>query len=132
MKTTHLFYSAMLCTLGYPGLMTGSPSITSPQKVSTHALIELTDDIIIDKHGSPFIALDSFGASTPNKLIITSKTGKSVIITPTGSWDLSTFNTKNKIIEFSGNAKLVCKPGSKIMGYGGTIRFAGHSRWIYD
>ncbi len=109
-----------------------APSCSDPLIVSKSIVLELTDDIIITGKSSPFIASPVFGASGPATLTINSKTGNSVIIASTGAWDLSTFNAAQKIIEFTGNAQLICKPGAKILGYGGTLRFAQTSRWIVD
>lgn len=109
-----------------------APSCHNPLTITQAITVDLTSDILITDILSPFIAAPTFGASRAAKLKITSKTGHSVIVTSTGAWDLSTFNTKNKIIEFTGNAKLICKPGAKILGYGGIIRFSQESRFIID
>ena len=108
------------------------PSCSDPLIVSKNSTHELTEDIIISGKSSPFIASSTFGASGPAKLTIHSTTGKRIIIDSSGVWDLSSFNTAEKVIEFTGNAQLICKPGAKIIGYGGKLRFVQKSRWIID
>jgi hypothetical protein len=127
MKTVYFFLIACVSSL-----LHGAPSCKKPLKISESTIIELTQDIVIGEQGNPFIALPSFGSKEPAHLTISSKTGSAVIIDTNGIWDLSTFNTKNKIIVFAGNARLICKPGSKIMGYGGVLRFKDSTRWIID
>lgn len=98
--------------------------------IDKNTIIELTDDIIIGTNKTPFIASKSFGSTKPEKLIFTSKAKKSVIIAKKSIWDLSSFDSKNKIIEFRGNAQLICEPGSKIVFNNGLLRFAESSRWL--
>lgn len=128
MKHNYIFFTFFLCALAAYAV----PSQKNPRIFTRTTKIDLTSDLYISELWSPFIADSNFGATRAARLKISSKTGKSVIITSTGAWDLSSFNTKNKIIEFTGNAKLVCKPGAKILGYGGIIRFSQDSRCIID
>lgn len=108
----------------------GLPSTAQPTHVEKTTVIKLTSDIVISERGTPFIASESFGSQKKEKLIITSETKNKIIITSKAAWDLSSFNSKNKIIEFSGNAQLVCEPGARILFNNGVLRFAGSSRWI--
>jgi hypothetical protein len=60
------------------------------------------------------------------KLIITSAVEKSLIVPQGSTWDLSSYTC----IEFTGNARLVCEPGSRLHGAGGVLRFRDESRFI--
>lgn len=106
------------------------PSCNEPLHVVQETTIELTKDIMIPQKGSPFIATETFGSRKPEKVIITSKTNRALIIRDQAVWDLRSFSTKNKIIEFRGNARLICKNGSKILGNNGVLRFTDSSQWI--
>lgn len=127
MKTVHFFLT--ICAVSQ---LSGAPSCKKPLNISESTVIELTQDIVISERGNPFVALPSFGRKEAAQLTISSKTGNAVIVDATGVWDLSTFDTNQKIIVFAGNAKLICKPGSKIVGYGGILRFKDSTRWIID
>ncbi len=104
--------------------------ITVPTRVAKSTVIELTDDLVIDTKTSPIIAELTFGSKGPEKVVFTSKTKKSVIVAKNGIWDLSSFNSRNKIIEFRGNAQLVCEPGAKIIFNNGLLRFSEATKWI--
>lgn len=104
--------------------------ITTPKLLTKTTIIELTDDIVIDSKTSPVIAAPEFGSASPEKVIFTSKTAKSVIVSKTGIWDLTSFTNKKKIIEFKGNAQLICEPGAKIIFNNGKLRFSDASKWL--
>lgn len=73
--------------------------------------------------------LNEFKIMTPadfQVLVITSNREKSLIIPKGSTWDLSSYIS----IEFAGNARLVCEPGSRLHGAGGVLRFRGESRFI--
>lgn len=101
-----------------------------PQLIVKNTTINLTEDIIINSRTTPIAAAREFGGKGPEKIIFTSKTGNRIIVGETGIWDLTTFNSKHKIIEFRGNAKLVCKPGARMLFNNGLLRFCESSQWI--
>lgn len=118
-------YSVLLPFMAYGVALSGDVLVVSSQKE-----FNLSEDIIVSGNGSPFFATDSFGKYAPEKLIIKSSSARSVIIDKNSTWDLSSFSGKNKIIEFAGNARLVCRPGAKLIGKGGVLRFTDDSRWL--
>ena len=101
-----------------------------PRRLEKTTFVELTEDITIDTKTSPVVATSQFGSKAPEKVIFTSKTAQKVIITGTGVWDLSSFDSKNKIVEFTGNAQLICEPGAKIIFNNGVLRFSDSAKWI--
>ena len=122
---------SIVVVLGY-SLVSALPSCNNPQKITSDTVIILTEDIIITDKGSPFVMTESFGNTTEEKLIITSNTGNRIVINEKATWDLSSLTTKNKVIEFAGNAQLICRPGSTLSGHGGVLRFTDSSRFIID
>ena len=115
----------LIAFLGY-----AAPSPIEIILVSSQKEFNLTEDIIVSGTGSPFFASKSFGQKAPEKLIIKSSTARSIIIDKNSTWDLSSFSGKNKSIEFAGNARLICRPGAKLIGNGGVLRFTDSSQWI--
>lgn len=125
----------LLCCLSLflPFSLSSEAPIKSSNPVQTiekETVINLTEDIIISTTTTPFIASKTFGSKKPEKLIFTSKTKKSIVVSKNSIWDLSSFNSKNKIIELRGNAQLICEPGSKIIFNNGILRFKNTSQWI--
>ncbi len=104
----------------------------TPLPIFTETTIELSQDIVIDTKTTPVLAQPSFGSMHPEKVIFSSATKKSIILKPTGILDLSSFNSKNKIIEFRNNAQLRCEAGAKIIFNNGVLRFSDSSRWIIE
>lgn len=126
MKYTQFYVSVCLCAL------ITSITAQAPIHITKTTTIDLTEDVIISAKQSPFVALSTFGTTSEAKLIIRSKAGKNIIIQPDGTWDLTSFNTKNRIIEIAGNTKLICKPGAKIIGGGGVLRFTESASFIFE
>jgi hypothetical protein len=122
-------YKYYLC-VGFCIFIEAVPSLKNPLLVSKDSFIELTEDIRIDSRGTPFIADPLFGSTKPQKIVINSRTKKSIIVTKSGIWDLSTFNSKRKIIEFQGNAQLILEPGASLHAMGGIIRFTQSSQLL--
>ena len=106
------------------------PTCQKPLRIEKKTVIELNEDIVISSKGSPVIASKLFGTSRPAKVIFTSTKGYAVIVTSKGAWDLTSFDNHNKIVEFAGNARLICQPGATIIGNNGLLRFADSARWI--
>ncbi len=104
------------------------PSVQRPMVIENETLIELNEDIIIASKGSPFIPTENFGQHKAEKLIITSKKGCAIIVTSTGFWDLSFFNSPSKSIEFRGNARLILQQGARLHGMQSTLIFTEQSR----
>lgn len=123
-----IFFALLLITQ----LLQAIPTGTYPLYIESSTVIELTEDIIITTRATPVVATTPFGNNQPERVIITSKTKNSIIITKTGIWDLTSFDAKNKIIEFRGNARLICEPGAKIIFNNGVLRFCESSRWIIE
>ena len=102
------------------------PSCEKPLRLTKKTTIYLTEDLIVTCKGTPFIAEQAFGTHPESKLIIISKTGNAIRVTKNSIWDLSSF--KSKTIEFAGNAKLICEPGSRLLFDNTRIRFTQNSR----
>lgn len=104
----------------------GGLAQADPQKT---AVIELREDKVHSSPESPFFTVLK-DAQDLEKLIITSSSGKSLIIKKDTTWDLSRVAGTNTIIEFAGNARLVCEPGARLHGTGGVLRFVDDARLI--
>lgn len=100
-----------------------------PMVINGSTVLELTEDIHISGTSIPFIISKQVGAQ-PVKLTITSRTGKAVIVSRKSTWDLTSFEDANKIIEFAGTARLVLEPGSTLRGRGGVLRFTNEAQCI--
>ncbi len=124
MQSFYMRHSALLITI-ISGLVQALP-----QRITHSSIIELSEDVVHFGLGSPFIAGETFGSAGPEKLVIMSNTGNALIIKKGSTWDLSSFSGKNKIIEFAGNARLVCEPGAQLHGTGGVLRFVDDARLI--
>ncbi len=122
----HLCLWAGLILTGPLGAV--QPSLEKPMVIDNETSIELNEDIIIASRGTPFIPTGNFGHHTTEKLIITSKKGCAIIVTSTGFWDLSLFNSPTKTIEFRGNARLILEKGARLHGMQSTLIFTEQSR----
>lgn len=96
--------------------------------ISLHAqkVVTLHEDVVLSEAGDllgiPHSSEDS------EKLTITSHSHKSIIIKENGRWDLAQKGYAS--IEFAGNARLICEPGSRLHGTGGVLRFVDEARFI--
>lgn len=90
-------------------------------------VITLVNDVVHNGVGSPFEIPERVHG---DKLVITSTSHKAVIIRKGSTWDLSDLSSTYKTIEFAGNARLVCEPGSRLHGTGGVLRFVDEARFI--
>lgn len=120
MKMPHLVYILLSTLCFYSSHADGLPSLEQPVIVTQNMTIELTENLTISAKGSPFLAAPLFIGT----LTITSKNKSAVIISPTGIWDLSSFNGPGKKIEFRGNARLILQPGAHLTGSNTTLTFA--------
>ena len=89
--------------------------------------IVLANDVVHNGVGSPFKVSER---AHGDKLVITSTSHKAVVIKKGSIWDLSDLASTYKTIEFAGNARLVCEPGSRLHGTGGVLRFVDEARFI--
>ncbi len=96
-----------------------------------NANIELNEDIIIN-NVCHILSGTAFGLNGPNVLSISSTTPKELRIKSTGVLDLSQFTTPSQIIEFTGQVRLVCEPGARIILNGGIMRFSGQAEWFLE
>lgn len=111
-------------------LIGGGWAQADPRHRAQAKVIELGHDIVHEGKGSPFIASETFGVYGPEKLVITSDSAKALILKKDSTWDLTSFSSSYKIIEFAGNARLVCESGSQLQGNGGVLRFVDEARLI--
>lgn len=128
---TIFLFLPLLCSLLFSSIEGANgtmPSVHTPALITETTTIELTEDIVIDSRGTPFIASPHLGKKQAEKLVITSTSKKAVIITPRGYWDLSSFNKSTTSIEFRGNARLVLQPGAHLHGFNTKLVFAEQSR----
>jgi hypothetical protein len=123
-----------MCTFALESTLLAKPKrIPFPQHsvtVDQTIEFELTENRVIQKKMSPFIASTRFGATKPQKIIIHSSNNSAIIIERNGIWDLTSFSSSNKIIEFRGNARLILYPGAKIIGNSGILKFFENSRML--
>lgn len=89
-------------------------------------IINLDKDFVHRGEGN--VSLIPTSSDHSEKLTITSTSHKAIIIKQNGTWDLS--NIGYASIEFAGNARLVCEPGSRLHGTGGVLRFVDEARFI--
>ena len=93
-------------------------SNTNPLIIIENTTIELDEDIIIN--GEPIKAAAPFGG-VENSFIFNTNMGNKVIIVSSGIWDLSTFNTENHIVQFTGDAEFILDPGATLRLNGGQL-----------
>jgi hypothetical protein len=94
--------------------------------------IELNEDIIIN-NVCHILSGTAFGQNLEAQVLqISSTTPKELRIKSTGVLDLTQFDTPFKILEITGQVKLVCEPGARIILNGGTLRFSGQSIWFTE
>lgn len=110
-----------------------------------NARIELNEDIIINDI-CHILAGPDFGwegtqfdpdfnpadlrVSMTQILEFHSDLGKSIIVKAGGQLDLTSLNTPNKTVSFSGNANLVLEPGAQILMNGGTLLMTDKAKVI--
>lgn len=124
---------SILCSLvGLCLSLQALPTVEKPRFINTHTVVHLSKDSELSGNGSPFIATKKFGASQPEKLIITSKTGSTLRVKKESTWDLTSFKGENQVIEFAGNARLVCEQGATLKGQGVILRFSDEAEFIVE
>ena len=119
-----------MCFLFVGALINGISMSSDVRIVSSTTVFDLKNDLIISGYASPFFADKTFGQNGPEKLVIKSQNNSCVIIDTHSTWDITSFSGKYKTIEFAGNARLLCRPGSKLIGKGGVLRFTDNAQWI--
>jgi hypothetical protein len=110
-----------------------------------NARIELNEDIIINDichilagpdfglegtHFDPDFDPSALRVNINQTLEFHSDLNKAIIVKAGGQLDLTSLNTANKIVSFSGNANLVLEPGAKILMNGGTLLMTDKARVI--
>lgn len=97
-----------------------------------NANVELNEDIIIN-NVCHILSGTAFGQNgNVNTLAISSTTPKELRIKSTGVLDLSQFTLPGQIFEITGQVKLVCEPGARIVLGGGTFILSGQSQWFLE
>lgn len=107
------------------------PTCSNPLTVHNDTVIELTEDIVITKKGSPVLAGADFGLHKAHKVTFYATKPRNVIVTKKGIWDLTSFNSSSKIIEFAGQARLVVEAGAHLLFNNGILRMSGQSKLIF-
>jgi hypothetical protein len=93
--------------------------------------VELNEDIIIN-NVCHILSGTAFGLNGQNTLAISSTTPKELRIKSTGVLDLTQFDNPNKQLEITGQVRLVCEPGARIIMNGGTLIFSGASQFFLE
>jgi len=94
--------------------------------------IELNEDVIIN-NVCHILSGTAFGQNfTTNTLKINSTTPKELRIKSTGVLDLTQFDTPFKVLELTGQVRLVCEPGARIIMNGGILKFSGSAIWCLE
>ena len=110
-----LFLVATFCTNIAANTVLGSTlSCAIPLVVNTTTCINLDTDVSINVLCELIQASASFGNGQVDRVIFTSTNANAVRITSSGTWNLTTFNNSNKVIEFAGNARLILQKGAQI------------------
>ena len=93
--------------------------------------IELNEDIIIN-NVCHILSGTAFGLNGPNVLSISSTTPKELRVKSTGILDLTQLTSLNQVLEITGQVRLVCEPGARIILNGGILRFSGQAEWFLE
>lgn len=89
-------------------------------------IINLDKDFVHKGEGN--VSLFPLSSDHSEKLTIISTSHNAIIITQNSTWDLSDIGYA--CIEFAGNARLVCEPGSRLHATGGVLRFIDEARFV--
>lgn len=96
-----------------------------------NANVMLNEDIIIN-NVCHILSGTAFGLNGPNYLTISSTTPKELRIKSTGILDLSQLTSLDQRFEITGQVKLVCEPGARIVLGGGQFILSGEAQWYME
>ena len=93
-----------------------------------NGVVDLNTDIEINNY-CHIMAGPNFGQSSVQALYIHAENPRILRVKREGVLDLSTFTSDNMQLIFSGQVKLVCEPGSKLLLGGGTLLFTDKAQF---
>lgn len=93
--------------------------------------IQLNEDIIIN-NVCHILSGTAFGVSSQNILSISSTTPKELRIKAPGVLDLSQFTTADQVLNITGQVRLVCEPGARIILGGGILQFSDQAEFYIE
>lgn len=89
--------------------------------------VVLNEDIIIN-NVCHILSGTAFGIDGQNVLSINSTTPKELRIKAPGVLDLSQFTTPDQVLDITGQVRLICEPGARIILGGGILRFSDQAQ----
>lgn len=105
-------------------------SNTHPLIITENTTIILDENIIFSGFSEEIKAGGTFGQDQENRLVFDAERGNSVIVDKNSIWSLSTFNSQNHIIQFTGNAVLEQRGNATIHLNGARFVLDESTVWI--
>jgi hypothetical protein len=91
----------------------------------------LNEDLIIN-NVCHILSGTAFGLNGQNVLTIDSTSPKELRIKAPGVLDLSQFTNSDQVLEITGQVRLVCEPGARIILGGGILRFSDQAQFYIE
>lgn len=104
--------------------------VALPDVYDSSTIIELTNDIVINNSCELVAGGPNFGITQQDRVTFHATNSRAIRITKDGVWRMLTFNTQNKVIEFSGNAQLILEPGAQMIMNNGKLLMSDNAQLI--